>query len=306
MKRKHIRIKQVDAFTTSPFSGNPAVVVMEADGLTDEEMLLIARETNAAGTVFVMASGKTEADFSLRFFTIQTEIDLCTHAAVAAFHALIEDGRIWPRKAKMNVLLETGAGLLPVEMFFENGRLQSTMITQVSPGFASVELEVDEIADILGIRPLEIRDTGMPVEMAFTGLWHLIVPIKNMGTFSSLKPDFERLETINRERGILSTQLFCMETIEKESIVHTRNFTPATGIREHAVTGDANGALGCYLVKNRVVEVPTGKVFLVAEQGIETGRPGKVNIEITVVKEKVAAVRVGGTAVTVMDGVMRL
>jgi trans-2,3-dihydro-3-hydroxyanthranilate isomerase len=306
MKRKNIRIKQVDTFTTSPFSGNPAVVVMEADGLTDEEMLLIARETNAAGAVFVMASGKTEADFHLRFFTLNTEIDLCTHAAVAAFHALIEDGRIWPRKAKMSVLLETGTGLLPVEMVFENCRLQNTMITQALPRFKPADLEADKIANILNIPLPDIGDTGMPIESAFTGLWHLIIPVNNMRSFSSLSPDYDRLENINRQHGILSIQLFCMETVEKDSIVHTRNFTPATGIRENAVAGDANGALGCYLVKNGVVEVPTGKVILVAEQGIETGRPGKVDIEITVMKEKITAVRVGGTAVTVMDGVMRL
>lgn len=306
MRRKHIRIKLVDAFAAPPFNGSPAGVVTEADNLADEEMQLIARKMNAPVTAFVLIPETPEADYRLRFFTPLKEVDLSGHAAIATFHALVEEGRIWDRKAKLFFIQETNAGILPVELLFENGRLQNIIITQASPIIQEVEKDTVELAEVLGIKPREITETGLPVELAYTGMWHLIVPIRHLETFTLLKPDYCRLDNFNFQFKASSIHLFCLETIEKESTVHTRSFATAAGIREKPVSGTANGALGFYLVKNGVVEVPTGKVILVAEQEFETGRPGKVSIQITVLKEKVTAVQVGGTAVTLLDGILRL
>lgn len=306
MKIRHIRIKQVDVFTLLPFGGTPSGVVTDADRLSDEEMLLIAREMNVPVTAFVMSPELPEADFRLRFFTTLSELDLSGHATIAAFYGLIEEDRIWARKPKITVLQQTRAGLLPVELLFENGKLDSIVMTQVQPQFKEVEQDAGEFADILGISRRDIIETGLPLELAYTGVWHLIVPVNKLEVFSVIKPDMERLKNINRELGVQSTHLFSLKTVERESTVHTRNFAPAAGISEEPVSGTANGALGCYLVKNGVVEVPTGKVFLMAEQGMEFGRPGRVSIEITVLKEKVTTVRVGGTAVTILDGIIRL
>lgn len=306
MKRKHIRIKKVDTFTTVPYYGSPAGVVTEANDISEEEMQKIAREMNVSQTVFTLKPEAAEAGCRLRFFTPQKEVDLSGHATVAAFHSMVEEGKIWPGKQKTTVIMETRAGLMPVDLFFENGKLPRVMITLAQPQFKDADLKPDEIARVLDINPGSILATGLPAELVYIGVWHLIIPLERLETFGKLKPDFDRLEALNRDLGVLSTHLFSLETIEKESTVHTRNFAPAVGVRENPVSGAANGALGCYLVKNGVVEVPTGKALLVAEQGYEIERTGKVAIEVTMIKEQVTAVRIGGTAVTVLDGIIRL
>lgn len=303
MRRKHIRVKLVDAFTAQPFGGSPAGVVLDADCLSEEEMLLIAREMNASVTAFILLPGEPEADFKLRFFTPQSEVDLSGHASLAAFHTLVEEGKIWGGKVKMNFHQETKAGVLPVELIFENGRLQCIYTTQALPSFRETFPDTIELAEILGIKPREIAETGLPVELAYTGMWHLIVPVRQRETFAHLKPDLYRLETLNLKLGAASTHLFCLETVDKESIVHVKGFA---GVREKAVSGTANSALGCYLVKNGVVEIPTGRILLTTEQGFDNGRLAKVNINITVIKKQVTAVQIGGTAVTLLDGILRL
>jgi trans-2,3-dihydro-3-hydroxyanthranilate isomerase len=88
-----LAIYWVDAFTDRPFQGNPAVVVPQADGLTDFQMQQIAREVNCSETAFVLTAATPEADFRLRWFTPTQEVDLCGHATIAAFHALAQEGR---------------------------------------------------------------------------------------------------------------------------------------------------------------------------------------------------------------------
>jgi len=88
---KNYRVKHVDAFTTHPFAGNPAGVVIDARGLSDSDMQLLAREKNLPETAFVLPSTIKGADIQIRWFTPTTEVDLCGHATIASFHALAEE-----------------------------------------------------------------------------------------------------------------------------------------------------------------------------------------------------------------------
>src|SRR3954466_9037271 len=89
---RRIRIFQVDAFTTDRFTGNPAGVVLEADGLSDAEMLAIARELNNADTAFVLKSDGADHDLRVRFFTPRTEAGFVGHATVATHFVLSRAG----------------------------------------------------------------------------------------------------------------------------------------------------------------------------------------------------------------------
>jgi len=85
---RRIRIFQVDAFTTERFTGNPAGVVLDADSLTDAEMLAIARELNNADTAFVLKPDGADHELRLRFFTPRTEASFVGHATVATHFVL--------------------------------------------------------------------------------------------------------------------------------------------------------------------------------------------------------------------------
>ena len=107
-----IKIKQVDAFTDIPFGGNPAGVVTDAAGLSDELKQKIAREMNLSETAFVSPS--KVADFKVQFFTPRFEVDLCGHATIGTFSALYEEGKLPADKSIF--YQETKAGVLPVEL----------------------------------------------------------------------------------------------------------------------------------------------------------------------------------------------
>jgi PhzF family phenazine biosynthesis protein len=91
MTMKAYTIKQVDAFTDRAFTGNPAAVLLNASGLSDEQLQLIAREMNLSETAFVFPATDSTHDLELRWFTPTKEVNLCGHATIATFHALAEE-----------------------------------------------------------------------------------------------------------------------------------------------------------------------------------------------------------------------
>ena len=89
---KTYRIKYVDAFTKQLFAGNPAGVVIDANGLTDAQMQSIAREMNLSETAFILQPTVKDANLQIRWFTVKEEVPLCGHATIASFHVLAEEG----------------------------------------------------------------------------------------------------------------------------------------------------------------------------------------------------------------------
>ena len=109
---KAYRVYQVDSFTTKRFYGNPAGVVVNADGLSDGQMQSIARELNNSETAFILSPKDKKADVRVRFFTPTNEVPICGHATIAAHYVrALEFGL-----DKANVWQETGAGILEVEI----------------------------------------------------------------------------------------------------------------------------------------------------------------------------------------------
>lgn len=300
---KKIQIKQVDAFTKTPLKGNPAGIVLNAEGLTDEEMQLIAREMNLSETAFIMKS--QTADFKVRFFTPVAEVDLCGHATIGTFYALAEENRIKLDVDYIVVTQETRAGILPVEIYSINGILQKIMMTQAKPQFRDISISPEEVAYILNI-PSEQICRDFPLEMAYTGLWHLMVPIKNIEFVRSMNPNMKKLREMNLEYGIITTHVFCFETQEDDAQVHTRSFAPAVNVEEDPATGTANGALGAYLVKNKIFKPENGVLKITAEQGYEINRDSKIFVEVYTTEEEIEKVKVGGIAVTSLDGTLYL
>ncbi|MDQ7794922.1 MAG: PhzF family phenazine biosynthesis protein [bacterium] len=296
-------IYQLDAFTATPFGGNPAGVVPDARGLTEEAMRLIAREMNVSETAFVFPSPR--ADFRVRFFTPAREVDLCGHATIATFWLLAVCGRLPAGRTRFTQ--ETGAGILPVEVSGRPGHPQRVMMAQAPPQVLG-EVDPAEVAPLLGADPAGLARTGLPLQVVSTGLPDLLVPLPSLAALHSLRPDHARLAAWCRARDIVSVHAFCFETVDPAALVHTRDFAPAAGIPEEAATGTANGALGAYLALNRAVAVPpaspdgTAVLSFLAEQGHILGRESRIEVEVDMHLSRVEGVRVGGQAVEVLRG----
>jgi len=274
-------VKRVNAFTDSVQGGNPAGVALNSPKLTDKQMAYISKVLKVSETAFVFPSRR--ADYKVRFFTPEIEVDLCGHATIATFFTMALEGL-----KKSVITQETKAGILQVNIEF-SGKVSRVMMNQGRPVLKDIYLDISKIAKSLKISKEDIDDT-LPKQKVSTGLFTLPICIKSYDVLKLIKPDFDEIEKICNDLGVGSFHLFTFDTLEPKSVYHARNFAPTYGINEDPVTGTANGAVCSYLVKNKIVK---GNSF-VCEQGDVIGRPGRVFVEIG--KD---SVKVGGRAVIV-------
>ncbi len=293
-------IYQVDAFTDKPFGGNPAGVVPDAKKLSEKDMQKIANEMNLSETAFVK---KLEEDcFEVRFFTPKCEVDLCGHATIATFYVLGKKGYIRHEgRSRVIITQKTKAGLLPVELYFENGEIIKVLMDQGNPqAFGRID-EIEEISNILGIskEQIGINDFDLKPEVISTGLRDIIIPVKDEETLRSLKIDFKKMDSYCMDRDSIGMHVFTLDEL-RENTVHCRNFAPSVGIYEEAATGTANGALMYYMKRNNMLKTNS----ILVNQGEYMNRPSKILCEIHE-SEKHDIVKVGGKAVIVMEGVIK-
>lgn len=288
-----IKVKKVNAFTESINGGNPAGVLLDSPDLTDEQMAFITKQLGVSETAFVFPSKK--ADYKVRFFSPNVEVDLCGHATIATFFTMALN-RVFSQDKEIVVTQETKAGILPVSIYFSKGEVDKVMMTQGQAIYKNIHFDISKIAESLKIDTDEIDDT-IPNQTVSTGLFTLPICIKSYGVLKNIKPDFEEIEKICYKLGVCSFHLFTFETLEPKSTYHARNFAPVYTINEDPVTGTANGAVCSYLLKNRSIQ---GNSFI-CEQGDIIGRPGRVLVEI-----KNNIVRVGGRARIVEEKEIKL
>ncbi len=297
--RSELDIFHVDAFTDTPFGGNPASVVMGADRLDDEMLSKIAREMNTRETVFVMKSDK--ANFCFRYMTPKSEIDFSGHPTIAAFHALIREGLIETAKDVTMISLETRAGILNVEIVKnESAGRHEIQITHKNPVFLR-SYDPKEYLKALGLTLADYHSPH-PIQTVSTGTPHLIMPVSTMRALDRAKPDWDKLKTLQKNSDYVSLSVFTRETRAPTSDAQVRTFAPALGVYEDPVSGSGAGSLGCYLIRYGLMEPTRPVTSIVIEQGHHVGRPGRIFVEVRGDRENVEQVKVSGTGVLVFKG----
>lgn len=291
---KTYRVYQIDSFTRERFHGNPAGVVPNADGLTDEQMQRIARELNNSETAFIFASTSSEYDVEVRFFTPTTEVPLCGHATIAAHYVrAMEENMISCR-----VLQKTKAGILPVDIICEDNDY-SIVMTQGTPEVSEPFEQpiVKRIAIALGLEERDLRE-DCPMAIASAGHSKIMVGIKSNAKLHALKPNMDELTKISTEVGCNGYYVFTLNP--KETVlVHGRMFAPAIGIIEDPVTGNANGPLGIYLVHYGICREleSDNKLAFSIRQGEAMKRDGGMQVEVTIDNSKPVSVQIIGQAI---------
>ena len=304
------RFVQFDVFTDRAFCGNPLAVFPEAEGITDDQMLKIAREMNLSETVFVLKPESDEVLRRLRIFTPTREIPFAGHPIVGTWAALTlegvvpvpEGGNGWQR-----IFHEVGIGVLPVDIEFKDGQPAQVVMTQ---GAFEIIHEIDdaqeqaEVARALGIAREDLDET-LPIQVITTGLSCLVVPIRSLADLRDIHVNATLLADIYTRHGGTGCHAFTRETLEVgESRAHARFFAPADNIPEDPATGSACGALGAYLVHHGglSLEPDNGRYKFVIEQGDFIHRPSRINLDVKGQPGHVEEVRVGGQAVLVARG----
>lgn len=287
-------VYQVDAFTTEKFHGNPAGVVPHAERLSDQEMQCIARELNNSETAFILPPKSTGYDVELRYFTPTTEVPSCGHATIAAHYVRAVENRMDP----CTIMQKIGIGVLPVEIV--KNQDYTIWMTQGSIEFSEplATQERQNLLMALGLEENEI-DQRCPIQIVSTGHSKVIIGIKSRQTLNRLSPDMGALIQLSKSIGCNGYFVFTFASKPSKVLTYGRMFAPAIGIPEDPVTGNANGPLGAYLVKNGLV-VHNGMNFSFSgAQGDAIGRSGKVDVHVKIAKNEPRQVKIGGKAAIV-------
>ena len=288
------RFIQLDVFTREPFAGNPLAVFPEAEGLSDDHMMKIAREMNLSETVFVLKpdeeqtanskqqsaepvtdadsqaaagddsaapSGKQEVLRRLRIYTPAREIPFAGHPIVGTWNALAREGVVaQPENGNgwVRIYHEIGIGVLPVDIEFQKGEPVQVVMTQGKPEMGSVlddRGEQEDLARALGLG-IEDLDETLPIQVISTGLPFLAVPIRSLSDLSKCRVNTSLLSEIYVRAGSTGCYPFSRETIEIGAArAHARLFAPADNIPEDPATGSAAGALGAYLIHHGAANI---------------------------------------------------
>ena len=293
MSRRY-EVYQMDAFTRERFSGNPAGVVLDAEGLAEEEMQRIAREMNDPETVFVFPGREGEYDLQMRFYSVTKEVPLCGHGTVAAH--VIRAAKLG-LEGKIRLLQKTIPGVFPVEVERHGGRCRVVMYqggTSFQEPLSRARLE--KLCAALGIAPEDIRP-DCPVCAASTGSAKMMVGLHSLEKLHSLRPDMAALTALSGETGVNGYFVFVLCPGE-DPLVHGRMFAPANGNPEDPVTGTANGPLGGYLVHFGLVPTSGKEFSFTAMQGEALGRPGTVDVTVALDEDgRPGEVSIAGEAV---------
>jgi trans-2,3-dihydro-3-hydroxyanthranilate isomerase len=311
---RNYRLIQLDVFTDQALAGNPLAVFPEAEGLSDEEQLKIAREMNLSETVFVLPARDEKTLRRLRIYTPTREIPFAGHPVVGTWNALAQEGVVkapeggngWTR-----IYHEIGIGVLPVDIEFKGGEVVQVVMTQ---GKFEIKGEIDdrheqaEIARALG-RDIDDLDENLPIQIISTGMSFLAVPIRSLADLGQCRVNAPSLAEFYTRVGTTGCLAFTRETIEVGTArAHARMFAPADNIPEDPATGSAAGALAGYLIYHQavVVESKDGRSKFVIEQGDFMDRPSRINVEVKGGAGGIEEVRVGGPSVVVMRGELLL
>jgi len=278
-----IKVYTLNSFAKKIGGGNPAGVVLEANDLSEDNMKKIARKVSFSETAFVQKSAK--ADFKVRFFTPNNEVNLCGHATIATFFLLMNKGMIQREK----YTLETKAGILNIQAKDD----QTVFMTQILSRFYE-KINRKEILECLNISEDQLL-SDLPIQIVTTGLRDILVPIKNLKILLSIKPDFNKISNLSKKYNVVGFHVFSLETKFK-STAHCRNFAPLYGIPEESATGTSSGALSCYLFKYGKITKDQAS-HLVFEQGYSMNKPSEILAKLKIEDNEIKEVQVGGTAI---------
>lgn len=289
---KTYTVYQVDSFTDKLFQGNPAGVVLNADGLSESDMRNIARELNNSETAFFFSSIDDSYDGELRYFTPKTEVPTCGHATIAALYAKAVEEDLGSCILK----IKTKVGILQMEILKSAGDYLVSM-TQ-GKIVISEPLGNSEVSELLCALKIDRSDLDekCPIQIASTGHSKVMIGLKSRTLMNEIYPDYGKLVALSEKIKCNGFFVFTFDTDRKDVLTEGRMFAPAIGVNEDPVTGNANGPLGAYLIHNKLAHRDFGIFKFTGFQGEKMLRPGKITVEVSVAEGLPRKVMISGQA----------
>jgi len=287
---RRLSFETLDVFTTQPLEGNPLAVLPDARGLTDGEMLSIAREFNLSETSFVIRrdeSTERGCGIRTRIFTTREEMPFAGHPTLGTAAVLRGLG------AGDDLALELNVGRVPVRFTERGGRAFGEMV-QVDPTFGRVH-DRARVAEAIGAPATEL-DGSLPIQTVSTGNPVAIVPFLRLSTLQSWAPDWRRMEAYFQGSDARFFYAICRETVALDADLHARMVFYGG---DDPATGSAAGPAVAWLVEHGLVAAGASVEI---EQGLEVHRASRIFARADLAGKKVTNVRVGGFFAPVLRG----
>ncbi len=279
---RRFRYVVCDVFTDVPLAGNQLAVFTDARDLDELTMQALAKEMNFAETVFVLPASSDAADVRIRIFTPALELPFAGHPTLGS--AFVLGGPL----SKIVIRLETGAGIVPVELERDGPRIVFGVMEQPIPLWEAVA-DPRPILAAVGV-----AESGLPIERYDLGPGHLYIELESPAAVAALEPDSAALARAT-EDGV---NCFARDGARWK----TRMFAPNHGVVEDAATGSAAGPLAVHLARHGRIDF--GERIEIS-QGAEIGRPSTLYATAYGSGDSIERVTVGGSAVVVARGEFR-
>ncbi len=299
-----MRIFQVDAFTATRFTGNPATVVLDADGRDDAFLKAVAREFSHAEVAFVFAANGPDHDVRLRFFNARKEAPFVGHATVAAHAVLMALGRRSVGVCRQH----SGTGIIEVNAHIQQRAAAPETVIEFRQSAPELEAPLPfkttlRVAEALRLPATHLHEI-MPARIVRKGSARLLVPISHARYLENLAPNFDTLVSMGAELKADGFFLFAVNRDSDEIWTESRMFCPALGIMEDPVSGNAHAMLGAYLWD--LGQFGKKSTSFIGRQGAQMGRPGQVGVRLEIDKGALIAASIAGTAIIVSEGTLAL
>jgi trans-2,3-dihydro-3-hydroxyanthranilate isomerase len=275
------RLTWLDVFTSEPLTGNGLAVVHDADGLDEASMIAFARETKLSETTFVQSPTAEGADYRNRIFMPTGEIPFAGHPSLGTAVAVARARG----ETRASYVQQTHAGLQPIEVEIEGLRARASMLQE--PAVFGDELDQERILGAVGLDGAD-ADPELPCQVVSTGVNQIIACVKDRHAVERAWADDNTVAGLIGPYGALVIYLVHVDG----ETAYARGFM---GAGEDPATGSACGPLMAH------VAARTGRDTLEVVQGVEMGRRSVLRCSLDGDR-----VRVGGDAVVVMDGTIRL
>jgi PhzF family phenazine biosynthesis protein len=280
--------KQVDVFTALPYLGNPLAVVLDAHGLSDEQMQDIARWTNLSETTFVLPPSTDQADYRVRIFTTDCEFPFAGHPTLGTAHALLEAG-LQPRTAG-TLVQECGVGLVPIRLSDDGAlafRAPAATLRELEPGHLAA------VAEAIGSPAIAAGKMPVLVDM---GIRWLLVRMQQAGDCLLARPESAALATLVDELGVTGVAMYGPHAGGEPADFEMRvMFFKQGQLAEDPVTGSANACLARLLQAEGLARDAYS-----VRQGTQLQRDGRVAVAYIDGEPWI-----GGHTTTVVDGTLR-
>ena len=264
------KVRRVSVFPAGPGGGNPAPIVVDAQGMTGAEMQAIARAQGHEAAFVLPPPKESDCDFALRFFVPNHEMEMCGHAALGAVWLLDRLGRL-PRE---EIAIATLSGTVRARV--ERAGTQNARV-EISQPEGRVEIlpdAEDSASEILSVLGITERDLApWPIRNAATSRVKTLVPLRNSAILDGLMPDFGRIAQICGKIG--STGLYPF-ALSRAGQFDARQFPKASGYPEDPATGVAAAALAFGLLEAGQVGADAGSIRV--RQGRAMGRPSLITV----------------------------